>query len=99
MEYTKKQIDIIETELTPISAEELFDSMVDDCYGTVEILGMVYNKAETLKKIDTIAYQCAVNDYVDSLIGELITEEINGNHYLLTDVEAIIDEIEEGMHE
>ena len=48
-------------------AEEMYDEMLDDCEGPVELCGMTYSASHVLREVDPVAYRCGFNDYVDSL--------------------------------
>jgi len=46
--------------------QELYDRMLNDCYGdTVKIAGMEYDTAFALRSIDETAYNCGFNDWAD----------------------------------
>lgn len=47
--------------------EELYDEMLDDIYGTVQIAGFEYTTSRALKELDPIAYRCGLADWRDSL--------------------------------
>ena len=47
-------------------AEEMYDEMLDDCEGPVELCGMTYSASQVLREVDPVAYRCGFNDYVDS---------------------------------
>ena len=48
-------------------AAEMYDEMLDDCEGPVELCGMTYSASQVLRVVDPVAYRCGFNDYVDSL--------------------------------
>ncbi len=98
MSYTKSQIEAIESSLSPIDTDSLYDSMLDE-QGPVNIAGLEYDVSNALKSIDEIAYRTGKNDYLDGLIGDSITEEINGEYYDLNDVENLIEELETAQNE
>lgn len=86
MNYTKKQIELIK-ELKPVDCEELFDQMLDESQEMISIGSLEYSPSDVLKNVDPTTYRCAVNDYIDSLVGECLTDEIDGEYYLLEDIE------------
>lgn len=43
-----------------------YDDMIRDCYGDVEIMGMTYDSATALERLDPIAYRCGYTDWMDS---------------------------------
>ena len=61
-------LDYIEAET---DQEELFDEMLQECYGDVNICGLEYNQADIFERVDPIAYRCGVSDYFDSLLSDV----------------------------
>lgn len=61
--------------LTDHELHERFDDMLDDVYGDVEIAGMTYPASRTLLRVDPIAYRVSFNDWLDSELGETLTDE------------------------
>jgi hypothetical protein len=61
--------------ITKTEALEMFNEMLDDCEGPVELCGMTYSASYVLHKTDPIAYRCGFNDYVDSLTDDDIFVE------------------------
>ncbi|MGB0971180.1 MAG: hypothetical protein ACPGVG_09495 [Mycobacterium sp.] len=53
---------------------ERYDEMLDAIYGDAAIGGMTYSTARALKEVDPIAYRVGFGDWVDSELGETITE-------------------------
>ncbi len=53
--------------MNEILLEEWFNDMLDDCYQDVVIAGLTYSASVAFKRIDPIAYRCAMNDYESSL--------------------------------
>lgn len=60
--YTEDEIDDVLYEY----AEENIDEFIDEGE-EVRIFNMMYSPSEVLKKVDPIAYKCAINDYADIL--------------------------------
>lgn len=54
--------------------DELYDEMLDECYGEIEICGLSYSASIALFRVDEIAYNCGKNDYYDSLYGDIVYE-------------------------
>lgn len=98
-EYTKDQIEIIKSELSPVNTTDLYVEMLDDCYEPVKIAGYEYSVSSALQAVDPTAFRCGVTDYIDSLVGETLTDEIDGEHYLLKDVSDLIESILENEKE
>lgn len=60
--YSEEEIDDVLYE----SAEENIDAFIDEGE-EVKIFNMVYSPSEVLKKVDPIAYKCAIDGYADIL--------------------------------
>lgn len=54
--------------------DELYDDMLDECYGEIEICGLKYSASIALFRVDEIAYNCGKNDYYDSFYREIVDE-------------------------
>ena len=61
--------------ITETEALEMFNEMLYDCEGPVELCGMTYSASYVLQEIDPVAYRCGFNDYVDSLTDDDIFVE------------------------
>jgi predicted nuclease with TOPRIM domain len=64
-EYTDIQSEMENFEIEV--SDELYDEMLDDCYGEVQIAGLTFSTSYALKELDPTAYDCGKNDYADSL--------------------------------
>ena len=69
------------------TALEMYEEMLDDCEGPVELCGMTYSASHVLREVDPVAFRCGFNDYVDSLTEDGIFVEG------LTDSEMDSDEV------
>ena len=56
--------------VTEAEALEMYEEMLDDCEGPVELCGMTYSASHVLREVDPVAYRCGFNDYVDSLMDD-----------------------------
>lgn len=68
-------------ELSDSELHELFDSMLDDCYGNVRIASYEYATSHALKNLDETAYRCGFNDWLDSEVSEGNIIEQNDTYY------------------
>ena len=84
----------VKEELKPIDLEELYREMLDECEPEVKVAGLSFCASRIIEELDPIAFRCGVSDYADFLIGETISDEIDGEHYNLDEVNDIRDEIE-----
>jgi hypothetical protein len=89
-----KLIERVKSELNAVDIESLFDEMLDDTYGDCEIAGMYFQTSRALKELDPTAYRCGCSDYIDSLIGESLSDEIAGEYYQKEEVDEIREELE-----
>ena len=55
--------------------EEMFDSMLDDCFADVDVCGMLWSPSVALKRIDPTAYHIGLADYESELRSEGIIPE------------------------
>lgn len=65
---------------TEYELEQMYEQMLDECYGVVKIAGLEYSTSLALKEIDPTTFRCGFNDWLDSELGETIFE-INGEYY------------------
>lgn len=80
----------IDNGLEVLNREDLFDEMLNECNEPVVIIGLSYDPAHALKEVDPIAYRCAVNDYIDSLLTDGdISELEDGTIVRTSDLEAL----------
>lgn len=63
-----------------------YEDILDEIYGTVEIMGMSYGTGATLSGIDPVAFRCSQGDYESQLQSEL-EEQLNREDS--TDIEFI----------
>lgn len=86
--------------LTPLDTEDMYRSMLEECYGDIEVAGLTFSAARIIEELDPTAFRCGESDYIDSL--SLV--EINGDYYeqdaveterdsLVTDLEMEVDEL------
>lgn len=51
--------------ITENEAEEMFNQFLDEIYPEINI-GVTFSPSRVLKELDPIAYQCGLNDWLDS---------------------------------
>jgi len=90
----KKLEERVKAELEPVDVDQIYRDMLDDCEPEVNVAGLSFVPSRVVEELDPVAFRCGVNDYVDSLVGESLSEEIDGNHYNLEEVNEILEEIE-----
>jgi len=81
------------TQLNERQLEEMYNEMLDDVYGDIEICGYHYPASKALFDVDPTAYRCGFNDWLDSMIqDEILYEHKDGTIH----DEPEDEEIEEG---
>jgi hypothetical protein len=99
MKYTEKQLKAIIEQLQPVSDNALhasYDDMLDDVHGDVTIGEYSYPTSMALKQVDHVAYRCGFVDWLDAEISnEVYTDEIEGGHYWRSQVDQLLDLMEE----
>ena len=53
--------------ITMYDTESMYNELLDDIYGEIEICGTKWWASVALKRIDPIAYRCGLSDYESSL--------------------------------
>ena len=92
MNYTDEQIELIVSKLKSIDQEELFDEILNETILPIKVL-YEYQPSDVLKNVDPIAYRVECANYIDSLIGETLTDEVNGEFYNLNDVNDLLEQL------
>ena len=96
--YTDKQKIAICTQLDRISERHLynwFESNFDEIHGKVEIGGYSYMSSHALKEVDPIAYEEEFKNWLDEEIGNMVSEEMNGDYYSQDEVDELLESLEE----
>lgn len=80
--------------------EDVYDEMLDDCYGEIEICGCSYAASIAMYRVDPIAYRCGFNDYCDSLYSDIKyslerMDDGDSENFYGNDVECVDDEMED----
>ena len=86
--------------ITDDMSNDVYDDMLDECYGEIEICGFSYLASLALYRIDEIAYHCGRNDYYDSLASDIAYElermsDGDTETFYDVDVECVDEEEEE----
>jgi len=64
----REDFDYFREDGTGVSEYQLdqdYAEMLDECYGDVDICGMLYNTSRTLREVDPTAYRCGFLDWID----------------------------------
>jgi len=82
---------IVSEEIEAIDTEEIFEQMLDECYGEETQIGFIkVIVSQTIKNLDPIAWEIAKSEYFDSLIQDEEVYEIEGLYYYKTDLESLL---------
>jgi predicted transcriptional regulator len=81
----------VQEELTAVNQEEVYEDMLREMYGDVDVCGMSMDAADVLKRYDPIAFRCGMNDYFGTT--DEYTE-IAGELYLTEEVDELREQIE-----
>lgn len=52
--------------VTEFEAQVLYNDMLDEVYGTVEVAGIAWDAHRVLEALDPIAYRVGFNDWCDA---------------------------------
>lgn len=69
--YEFESVDDVSLYITENLDESYYDKMLDDCYDEIEICGLSYAPSLALYRVDEVAYRCGMNDYYDTLRGDI----------------------------
>lgn len=56
--------------------DDMYNDMLDDCYGEIEICGYSYSASKALRDVDSVAYRCGYLDFCDELQSDIRDELI-----------------------
>ena len=85
---------ILETELTPINADEIFEELIRDIYPETTTIGYLsYDTATALRELDPVAWDIARSEHMDTLESdEQIMSFDGGRTYFWThELEQLIE--------
>lgn len=60
--------------LSDYELHQRYDEMLDEVYENATIAGMEYSTSSALKQVDPVAYRVGFSDWIDSELGETITD-------------------------
>jgi len=93
MNLTTKQIESIQSQLTPVRTEEVYLDMLNECHEPINVCGHEYQAGDTLRSVDPIAFRCGHADYISAMLEDSWVG-VAGEYYDLTEVESLIEEME-----
>ena len=68
-------------EVTYSELVEMYEDMLDDCYDVIKICGLEYSPSIALYRVDEVAYNCGLDDYISFLISDDTIVEEEGKYY------------------
>ena len=86
----------IEIHCTPVDGEELFEQLLDECYPEVKVGCCTFSPSEVMKELDPTCFRIGVQENLDGLAQDGSLSECNGEYYDMSDIEAMIDDLESG---
>lgn len=86
----KNYDDAYENNLTIIDEEKYVEEMLNECYGTIEIVGLTYEAGTLLKRVDPIAFNEIVRSELSE--NESLTELEDGTVVLTEELEDLDNE-------
>ena len=84
---------LIEEHCSPVDAEEQFEELLNETCETIKIGSLEYDPGYVLRNIDPISFRCGV---ADMLADDEQFIEVNGEHYRISDIETMIEDMEGG---
>lgn len=82
---------LIKEHCEPVDAEGEFEEMLNECYETVKVGCCEWEAGYVMKELDPVAFRCGVSDY---LADSDEFAEVDGEYYRVSDIEAMIDDLE-----
>ncbi len=91
MELTQDILDAIHAKLSTADLDGMYDSYLDDVYGTVSVVNQP--ASYVLKTLDPSAYNCGFSEWLDSEISNNYIIQVVDDYYIYDDVQDLIDEM------
>lgn len=85
---------LLETRLTPVDGEEMFEGLLDECYPEIKIGCCTFSPSQIMKELDPIGFSMGAEENLDGLAQDGQLYEYNGDYYDMTDLDEMLDEIE-----
>lgn len=85
---------LIQTRLTPVDGEELFEELLDECCPEVKIGCCTFSPSQVMKELDPIAFGMGVSENLDSLAQDGQFYEYGGDYYRMDNIDEMLDDIE-----
>lgn len=86
---------LIQTRLTPVDGEEMYEELLDECYPEVKVGELVYSTSQIIKELDPLYFQMGANENLQHLAEDGVLYEYGGEYYQMSDLEKMLDDIEQ----
>jgi len=73
---------------------KMFTEMLDECYPEVTVGNCTFSPSAVMAECDPTAFRIGVDEYLSSLKEDCQLYELNGDYYQVSDIEAMLDEID-----
>ena len=74
------------------NVEDNYDDMLDELYEPYEVGASTFYASQVLKECDPIAYNCGIDDFVDSQLSDAYYELERGQEFEVNHYTFLIDE-------
>jgi hypothetical protein len=94
--------ELIDESLKPVNQGDLFEQVIDDCYGEeVQVGFLKLSTSQVMKDQDPVSWNIAQGEYIDGLVQdeELISFDNESTYFWKHDVENYIEEVQLEMEE
>ena len=85
---------LLKEHCSPVDGEEQFEEMLNECYEPVKVGCSQWDAGYVMKELDPVAFRCGVSDY---LADDETFVEFGGEYYKISDIEAMLEELEENL--
>jgi hypothetical protein len=85
---------LIETRLTPVDGDEMFEELLDECYPEVNVGCCTFSPSQVMKELDPVCFDIGAKENLDSLAEDGVLYEYGGDYYQMEDLDAMLDAIE-----
>ena len=86
---------LITTRLIAVDGEEMYEELLDECYPEIKVGCCTFSPSEVIKELDPIAFRIGVGENLDDLAQDGQLYECNGEYYEMSDLEEMLDDIEQ----
>ncbi len=85
---------LLNTRLTPVDGEEMYEDLLDECYPEVRIGSSFFSPSRIIKELDPVCFNMGVTEHLDSLVEDGRLYEYGGDYYDIDELDDMLTEIE-----